>query len=180
MRSRSSTRAVPFSRIFAAGLIFFASAIASARPWAEHTGRLSMMSKQIESKEHEIQSLIQTKRETRDAKKVAELIRQIADQHKAMLKLHKDYEEERQHVRFEHPERNDTLERVYVRHQVRSIEDMESELGLDGRLDRLKARVLAVFPIPDHKEEPKFKRTEVRKPASVDDEDAPEKIHLVK
>ena len=60
---------------------------------------------------------------------------------------------------------------------------MEEEFGLDGRLDHAKTKILSIFPIPppptvaskDLKIHPSL-----RKPASAADEDAPEKVKLVK
>ena len=62
--------------------------------------------------------------------------------------LVKEYEEERLHVRFKHPDRNDTVERQYARYRLKSLQEMEKETGLDGRLSRIKARVMATFPLP--------------------------------
>jgi hypothetical protein len=166
---------------FAMTLLAFAS-VANARPWSEHSGHLAMLSKQMETHENEIKALIDHKRHTTDAKHIAELIKQIDENHKALVKVGKEYEEERQHVRFQHPEKNDQLDRTYVRHDVKSVEDIENELGLDARLDRVKARALMMFPLPEKEQKVAMpKAIYSRRPASQDnDEDAPEKIHLIK
>jgi hypothetical protein len=162
--------------------IFMIATIASARPWAEHSSHLAMLNKLMETNENEIKALIDHKRHTTDSKHISELIKQIDEHHKALVKAAKDYEEERQHVRFQHPEKNDQLDRTYVRHDVKSVEDIENELGLDARLDRVKARALMMFPLPQKEKKVAMPVTIYsRKPASdISDEDRPEKIHLVK
>lgn len=154
-----------------------------ARPWSEHNNHLGSMARQLVSTEHEIQELIERKGHTVDPKQVAEIMRSIAERHRSLVKTSKDYEEERQHVRFEHPERNDQLDRKYVRHEVKSVEEMESGLSIDARLDRVRAMVLAKFPVPERKMTTEEKSFRTRLPASnkrEPDDEAPEKIKLVK
>lgn len=178
MRSRRLTKAVLSKTAI---LLFsgFLGSIAHAGSWNDHATKLSNLTKQIQAKEEEIRELIEAKKKTTDHKKLAEIVKTLGDLHVKLEELSAQYEKERQHVRFEHPDRNEDLERVYVRHRVLSISEMESEFGLDGRLDRLKVRVLKTFPIAEEKEKTKEKKDLVREPASQpQDEDAPEKIHL--
>jgi hypothetical protein len=154
-----------------------------ARMWNEHTSQLSQKARQLEMAEHEMHGLIEQKRHTDDPEQVGEIMRAIAERHRALEKKAKEYEEERQHVRFEHPERNDQLERKYVRHEVKSVEEMESTMGVDARLDRVRALVTFKFPVPEKKVTIEEKNFRTRLPASkkeIAEEDAPEKIRLVK
>lgn len=168
--------------IFVSAIIASPS-ISNARPWLEHTQHLSALSRQIEVAEHEIQTMIEEKRHLHSQAQIAEIMRSIASRQREIEKVSKSYEEERQHVRFEHPEKNDQLDHVYIRHEIKSIEDLENDLGIDARLDRVKARVLAKFPIPDRVNSAEVQRFRTRLPASkneIPDEDAPEKIILAK
>ena len=156
---------------------------AHARPWNEHAQRLAAFSRQIEQGEHEMHELLEEKRHSHDAVQVAELIRTIAERQRALEKATAQYEEERQHVRFQHPEKNDQLDHTYVRHEVKSVDELENDLGIDARLDRVKSRVLAKFPIPDRTQTVEAQKFRTRLPASkatVSEEDVPEKIKLVK
>lgn len=179
MRSRRLMKAAVLFKVSLILLSAFSVSVAKAGSWNDHASRMTNLSKQIHNTEEEIRALIAAKQKTTDRKQLAEIVRNLGELHSKLQKLSKEYEEERQHVRFQHPERNDELERVYVRHQLRSIGEMETEFGLDARLDRLKARVLKTFPIPEEKEKSKEQAETVRQPASQpEDEDAPEKIHL--
>jgi len=133
--------------------------------------------------EKDIHHLIEEKRHTQDPAKIAQIMREIGERHRALEKTAKSYEEERMHVRFEHPERADQLERQYVRHEVRSLEEMENDVGIDGRLDRIRALVLMTFPIPEKKMSQEEKNFRTRLPASkpeIPGEDTPEKVILAK
>lgn len=156
---------------------------ALARPWNEHTQHLAATLNQIQVAEQEIQKMIKEKQQTHNAARVAEIMNSISERQRAIEKNVAMYEEERQHVRFEHPEKNDQLDHSYLRHEVKSIEELENDLGIDARLDRIKIRVLAKFPIPDRTNTAEAKKFRTRMPASktvVLDEDAPDKVKLVK
>jgi len=179
MRSRNLTKA----KIISAALVVVGGVFVSraqAGSWNDHATRLATLAKQIQGKEEEIQKLLAEKQKTTDRKRLAEIVMALGQAHGRLEELSKQYEDERRHVRFQHPERNDELERVYVCHRVRTLNEMESEFGLDGRLDRLKARILKTFPIEEEKKT-KNESVPMREPASQPrDEDAPEKIHLKK
>jgi hypothetical protein len=163
--------------------LVFAPFVAEAKPWAEHAQKLAAFSHQIEQGESEIHELIEEKRHSHDANHVAEIMKSIGERQRAIEKASSQYEEERQHVRFQHPEKNDQLDHVYVRHEVKSVDELENDLGIDARLDRVKARVLAKFPIPDRTQTAEAQKFRTRLPASkaeVSGDDVPEKIKLVK
>jgi hypothetical protein len=163
------------------GFAFVCAQRAAARPWSEHVNHLALLSHTIETDETEIRSLIQQKRHVEEPEQIAQIMRQIGERHKNLQKVTLEYEEERQHVRFEHPEKNEQLERSYVRHDLKSVDDFENEMGLDGKLDVVRAKVLRTFPLPPAKTLATQQKSDVRHPASdAAYDDAPEKIHLVK
>lgn len=166
-------------------LIFLSGPVAHAGNWNEHVAHLNALSSKLSNGEHEIKELLEHKHATDDPEQVREIVREIADKHKELEEVSRDYEKERLHVRFQHPERADTEERKYERYKLKTLAEMENEIGMDGRLDRVKARVLATFPIPQP-EKPKtpegLKEDSHRHPASTneEDEELPGRIHLVK
>jgi hypothetical protein len=167
-------------------VIFLALALASqaqAGPIAEHDAKLSGQKRQLEGLESEIRELIEHKQHENDPKHVQEMTKEIAAKHKELEKVSQEYEEVRLHVRFHHPDRNEPLERKYLRYKFKSLKQMEDELGIDGQLDRMKSRVAETFPAP--KAEPKKNPLQtgaagLRRPASENDGDGFEKVKLVK
>ncbi len=151
---------------------------AVAEPWAQHASRLPTLAKKIEDNEKEIKSLIEQKNHTENPSALHDIVRSLAEKHKTLAETSAEYETERLHVRFKHPDRAAVVDRQYVHYKLKTIDELANEVGLDGRLDRLKAKVIATFPTPAPVE--KTKSDTSRKPAAVDDEDAPERIHLEK
>lgn len=163
----------------AASAVLLFSAGAVAEPWATHAGRLPALAKKLSDNEEEIRHLLERKKHLEDAGAIHDLMRELDERHKTLVKTSEEYETERLHVRFKHPDRASIVERQYTHFKLKTVEQLENELGLDGRLDRLKSKVSAIFPAP--KPAPKAEPESARKPASVvNDEDAPEAIHLSK
>lgn len=151
--------------------------------WPEHAAHLSALSKQIEHAEHEIHELIEHKNRLQDPVAIQDALKSLMEKHKELEQLSKEYEEERLHVRFKHPDRNDTVERQYMRYKLKALNEMEKEAGLDGRLSRIKARVMATFPLPSTSgADDTVGEAHGRGPASDADDgpERPEHIRLVK
>jgi hypothetical protein len=162
------------------GVTFHLSS-AWAGTWHEHAVKLSYLAHEIKTFEADIKALVDQKQKTRDQKQIKDLVDRLAKKHADLSRASRDYEAERLHVRFNHPEKNDEAERQYVRYNLRSLEEMEETSGIEGKLNHIKSRVLATFPVPPKQESEEMKKFRtLRKPASIEDEDAPEKIHLVK
>lgn len=168
-------------KISAAVMILFIVSQGSAGEMQIHLSRLSQLQGQISSAERDIEVLLDEKKHAHDQKELHQIVTALTERHKELSKSSKNYEELRQHIRFEHPDKNADLERQYIRHKLKSIAEFENGIGLDSRLDRIKARALAIFPLPERPPRPPSVIFGLRNPASqVEDEDAPEQIHLKK
>ncbi len=144
--------------------------------WTEHESRLTSFATKIRSLEKEISDLIEHKKSLDNPEQVRLVTQQISFKYSDLSKVIRDYEEERLHVRFQHPDRDREEERRYQAVRLKSLEEIEDAFGLDGRLDRLRQQVKIVYPIAVPQP-----LIQIRAPASVqEDEDMPERIHLVK
>ena len=159
-------------------LVLFAPS-AHAEPWATHASRLPTLSKKLEDSENEIKALLGEKNHAEDPAAIHEIMRSLAKKHKDLADASAEYETERLHIRFKHPDRAAVVDRQYVHYKLKSLDEMAKEIGLDGRLDRLKAKVLSVFQPPAVTAKA-AKEGDDRKPASLEEDDAPEKIRLTK
>jgi vacuolar-type H+-ATPase subunit I/STV1 len=145
--------------------------------WTEHESRLTSYTAKIRSLEKEISDLIAHKKTLESTERVRLVTQQISYKHSDLAKVIKDYESERLHVRFQHPDRDLEGERQYMAVKLKSLDEIEESFGLDGRLDRIRRHVGIVLPVA---------KPEViaptRLPAAVsgEEEDAPEQIRLVK
>jgi hypothetical protein len=170
--------------IFACVALSFASSSAHAGPWSQHLMAISKLKAEVDALEGEIKHMIHERRESHVESEVRELTVSIAEKYKALKESSDKLEEETTHIRFKHPEQADQLDRKYTRHHLKSLDDLASEVGIDGRLDRIKRKVAATFPTPEQKRaetEPPKINPFFRKPASLEeDSEAPEKIVLKK
>lgn len=161
---------------------------AHAGNWADHVLKVGTYSRQIQALEAEVKELIAQRRHTRDPEQLKSIIDTIAAKHKELEEVADKHEKEWAHMRFRHPEQAEIVKGQYVRYKIKSIQAMESELGMDGKLDRIKQQVMVVFPIPEESSQERSKlkiSTLIRKPAaderaSADDPYVFEKVRLVK
>lgn len=148
--------------------------------WSEHESRLTSYMTRIRSLEKEISDMIAQKHHTENADKANLLTRQITFKYSDLTKAVREYEQERLHIRFQHPDRDLDGNREYAAHPLKSLDEIEVSFGLDGRLDRIRRQVGIVFPSRTQKP-----GTNERAPAAVtvkpeDDDEMPTGIKLVK
>ncbi|MBN8539023.1 MAG: hypothetical protein J0L82_01450 [Deltaproteobacteria bacterium] len=145
--------------------------------WTEHESRLTSFTAKIRSLEKEISDLIVHKKTLESTERVRLVTQQISFKHSDLAKVIRDYESERLHVRFQHPDRDLEGERQYMAVKLKSLDEIADAFGLDGRLDRIRRHVGVVFPAEKTDTAPA-----VRLPAAISDEedDSPEIIRLVK
>jgi hypothetical protein len=145
--------------------------------WSEHESRLTSLTTKIRSLEKEISDLIAYKKTLESTERVRLVTQQISFKHSDLAKVIRDYESERLHVRFQHPDRDLEGERQYMAVKLKSLDEIADAFGLDGRLDRIRRHVEVVFPAAKEKA-PDTSRA----PAAVDgdQDDPPEQIRLIK
>lgn len=160
---------------------------ALAEPWAYHSTHLPGLVSQIKMLEKSISELVEQKKKTEDPAALKGLLESIKSSYAELQKVSSAYETERRHVRFKHPEENDDSERKYPRYHLKSLSDLESQVGLEARLDHVKARVLAIYPVPkseddeDNARNQKSKKFQLRRaPSSVEFIAPEEHLRLVK
>lgn len=161
-------------RIFALTILMslaLAPAVARAGAWPEHVAKLSKLKGEVDALESEVKHMIHEKRESHVESEVRELTLSIAKQYKKLQEVSKELEDETAHIRFKHPEQAETLERKYSRFKLKSLDDLASESGIDGRLDRIKRKVAQTFPNAEQVRQavnPPRISPLLRMPASVD------------
>ena len=125
---------------------------ARAGEWRNHQASLAALQGQLRQLEGDLSHLIEAKRQAQDAAQVKVIADEIVVKHAKLREISKEYEEERQHVRFKHPERGDEAERRYSRHKPQAIEELEGEVGLEPKLDRIKLKIQTVYGIGPSKD----------------------------
>lgn len=118
-----------------------------ASDWGRHEINLRGYAMRIANTQNEIKELVEKKNKNRDPHTRDELLKEINKKNDDLRRVYKDFKEEKEHVRFEHPEQGDKTERKYKRVRMKSLEDLENEVGLDGQLTRLKQKVEKKYPV---------------------------------
>jgi hypothetical protein len=127
-----------FISIFSFG---FLCSIANAEQWARHEVNLKGYQLQIIHGEDELRELIAKKKQIRDPKERDEILKEIIKKNAELRKSFHELKAEEEHIRFQHPEKGDDTVRKYRHLRLKSIEELENEVGVDGQLSRLKSKV---------------------------------------
>jgi hypothetical protein len=123
--------------------------------------------------EKSIEDLLLAKTKTKDPAKREQILTDITLSHRDLQKLYAEFEDLGRELRFRYPEKNESNTRQYQRLRLRSIEQMETELGLDGQLDQLRAKIRSKYKV-----EPTTPESAVKLP--VESPEAKNNFRLVK
>jgi DNA polymerase II small subunit/DNA polymerase delta subunit B len=114
---------------------------AMAESWGRHEVNLKGYQIKIRNSEDELRELIAKKNSNRNPKVRDEILKEIIQKSEDLKKTFADMKSEEEHIRFQHPEKGDETERKYRHLRLKSVKDLENEVGVDGQLSRLKAKV---------------------------------------
>ncbi len=145
MRSHKLNSSNFLTQVISALCVLTFSNTAVAKDWRLHQSSMSVFDQDIKKLNEEINGLIEDKRKTDEPSELRVITQAMADKHKAIQKLDKDRQKEYLHMRFQHPEKGEQQKREYSREKIKSLEEMESEFGLDARLNRIQAKIRKTF-----------------------------------
>lgn len=142
-----------------------------------HKQNLQNMVMSISDIESEINKMIHHKRSEHDREAQKKVMKEIQEAHKKLLEAYKKYNEEVNHVKFRHPEQGDEGDRTYTVLKPRTLEQIENDVGLEGKLDRIKRKMGAQYNEPPPP--PKTAKEEIAEKKKTE-EKPPERIILRK
>jgi chromosome segregation ATPase len=152
----------------------FSSDKASAlAPWVELENKITELNARINSKNRNLQELIQSKNQMpNNSPQLRTVVKDLIREHKELQALVDDYQKKVTMLKYRFPERNARDNRTYQRIEVRSLEEMEQALGVDGKLNRNLQRMRGQFrqqaeaPMPEkNKAERKPAASEAQEPS---------------
>lgn len=114
--------------------------------WMDLNTSLQTLKTKIKMSEDAIEKLIDEKQKTKGEKQSAEIVKNLKLEYKVLKETTEEYEQKRNQLRYRFPEAGVTDEREYERLEVKSLEEMENELTLGGRLKKTFARVKKQYP----------------------------------
>ena len=127
-----------FNMAWAADAAPAASSGGGTPEWVEIQSRLQVLKARLTTKEASVKGLIRTSQTSRDKKVFEDLKREHAE----LRQMGEEYEKLRHQLRYRFPERGMNAERRYQRIEVKSLQEMETQVGMEsklqGNLDRLR------------------------------------------
>lgn len=141
-----------------------------AGDWSGHLNHLRSSESRIHALEADINHLIESKHHTKGAE-LNGILAEIASKYRDLKAAVKEREQEITHVRYQHPEKGDNEKRKYTRYQMKTLEQFEEDLSLEGKLDRLKYKVRSQFQVPVAEKKSEVEDGHDRSPTSVPPED---------
>lgn len=113
------------------------------------SSRVQALEAKVKSGKEEIEKLIEEKHHTSNPQRIAEITRQMNTLHLDVQKNSKEYEQQRSLLKYRYPEKAAADKREYERIQIKSLEDMESEMSLGNSVNRTLVRIRQQYQTPE-------------------------------
>lgn len=107
----------------------------SEESYATVVARVQGLEAKIKSAEAEIQKLLQEKA-TAKPERVGEITVEVQHLHQKMQEQIREYDQQRSLLKYRYPDKGRTDKRVYERIDLKSIKQMEEEVGLSSALKK--------------------------------------------
>ncbi len=108
--------------------------------------RLMGLKTKITAKKDNLKKLVAEKQGLKDEKKSLEIFNEMKTEYKEMQISIKDYDEQIALLNYRYPEKGLNKERKYERIEIKSLDEMEKEFSLQGKIKKTMARVRQQFP----------------------------------
>jgi len=106
-------------------------------PWTELQNKISQLEAKMQQKRENIEKLVIEKQKVKSGSpRVKEIINTMISEHKELQGFAKEYEKTITIFRFRYPERGAKADRKYEPTEVKSLEEMEEQMGTDAKLTR--------------------------------------------
>ncbi len=128
-------------------------------PWVEVENKIQELYSKIKSKESTVTHLLEEKDHLpNNSPQLQHAVKEIVSEHKELRRLIEEYQKQVSILKYRFPERNAKQVRNYERFEVKSIDEMEQALGIDGKLSRNMKKMRRQYkpnePEPEHHREP--------------------------
>ncbi len=134
--------------------------------WVMIEAQIATLESKIGAKEESIKKIIEEKKKiSDDSPKAKEMVDLLVSEHNEMKKYVSDYEKQRTLLKFRFPERGIKADRKYQRKEMKSLEAMEDEFSLEGKLNKNIRKMRKQFPKANQVAQPEGEE-DVRKPSS--------------
>lgn len=104
--------------------------------WLKMQNDLNSLQAKVKAKQESIRGLVTEKNRVQDPKQVKQILDTMTAEYKEMRKLTEEYEKQRTILLFRYPDKGKVGSRSYEKILLKSLEDMDTEFGVEGRLNK--------------------------------------------
>lgn len=119
---------------------------ANQQAWYDLQARIMALKAKIRGKSDSVKRLIQEKEGIKDEKQAVTIVNQLKADYKELQTAVKEYEEQRSLAAYRFPEKGRSEGRVYERIEMKTLDQMESEFSLEGKVSKVLARLRRQYP----------------------------------
>lgn len=128
--------------------------------WVQVQSTIAALRGKINSQKTSIDGLIKAKQKEKDPKKLLEIVNTLTKEHKDHRKTIEEYNKEINLLKYRFPEVGLKGKEKYERMQLKSLEDMETEMTLEGQINKAVGKMRSQYgtekaPSPEAKAPPK-------------------------
>lgn len=114
--------------------------------WQEVSAKVQALKAKADTHQKNIQALVEEKTKTHNEARLSEIVKQLVLEHKMYSDATKEYDRERAYLMYRFPEKGLKGDRSYERMEVKSLEEMESQMSLEGRVKGVLTKVRKQYP----------------------------------
>lgn len=116
--------------------------------WAETEAKLAELTAKVSNKKATIEQLILEKNHLPPGSPhLKDIVDQIVKEHKSLKSLVEEYEKYRNILKYRFPERGSQEGRNYQKMEVKSVEELEKTIGVDGKLNRNMKKLKKIYKV---------------------------------
>jgi hypothetical protein len=108
--------------------------------------RLTGLKTKIQSKRDNLKKMVEEKQNIKNDKLAVAKVNEMKVEYKELQGYVKEYDEQLAMLNYRYPEKGLNKERQYERIEIKSLDEMESEFSLEGKIKKTMARVRQQFP----------------------------------
>ncbi|HRO67344.1 MAG TPA: hypothetical protein PL182_07260 [Pseudobdellovibrionaceae bacterium] len=113
--------------------------------WVEIQSRLQTLKAKLSAKEKTVRELIAAKHHGQER----ESFEHLKKEHAELRQLAQEYERQRNVLKYRYPEKGLKDERKYRRVEVKSLSDMENQIGMESVLQKTQNKILRQYGSTD-------------------------------
>jgi hypothetical protein len=110
--------------------------------------RLQVLKSKVKSRNENVRKLVQDKQAARTEKEALAIVKNLKVEYSELQRTIREYEEQRNLMNYRFPEKGRSEKPTYQRIESKSLDQMESEFSIEGKVKKAVTRLRTVYPPP--------------------------------